>query len=96
MAIRSIRYNGLRWLWDEDDSRGVPADTARKLRRMMATLHQTSDPERLAAAALPGWRVHALKGDLAGFWSLSVSGNWRLIVRFDVGDAYDLDLVDYH
>ena len=75
MAIRSIRHKGLRRLWDEDDSRGVPADAAWKLRRMMTALHQTSDPERLAAAALPGWRMHALKGDLAGFWSLTVTGN---------------------
>ena len=47
-------------------------------------------------AALPGWRVHALKGDLAGFWSLTVTGNWRLIARFQGGDAYDLDLLDHH
>jgi proteic killer suppression protein len=96
MPIRTIRHKGLRRLWEENDARGVPADAARKLRRMMAALHQTSDPEKLAAAALPGWRMHALKGGLLGHWSLTVTGNWRLIVRFEAGDAYDLDLVDYH
>jgi proteic killer suppression protein len=63
---------------------------------MLAALHNTSGPERLAKAALPGWRLHPLKGELSGFWSLSVTGNWRLIARFEGGDAYDLDLVDYH
>lgn len=45
---------------------------------------------------VPGWRLHPLKGNLKGHWSLSVSGNWRPIFRFEGGDAYDLDLIDYH
>jgi proteic killer suppression protein len=45
---------------------------------------------------VPGWRLHPLKGDLRGYWSLSVSGNWRLVFRFENGDAFDLDLTDYH
>ena len=38
----------------------------------------------------------ALKGDLKGFWSVSVSGNWRVVFRFEKGDAFDVDLIDYH
>jgi proteic killer suppression protein len=45
---------------------------------------------------IPGWRLHPLTGGLKGFWSVSITGNWRLIFRFADGDAYDLDLVDYH
>lgn len=45
---------------------------------------------------LPGFRLHPLKGELAGFWSVSVSGNWRVIFRFVDGHATDVDLVDYH
>ena len=96
MAIRSIRHKDLRRLWEEDDRKGVPADATAKLRRMLAALHRTSGPERLAAAALSCWRVCALKGEMAGFWSLTVTGNWRLIARFEDGDAHDLDLLDYH
>lgn len=44
----------------------------------------------------PAWRLHALKGDLEGFYAIDVSGNYRLIFRFEDGDAFDLDLVDYH
>ena len=96
MAIRSYRHKGLRRLWEKDDPRGVPADAAAKLRRMMAAIHRSSGPERLAQAVLPGWRPHPLKGDLAGFWSFTVTANWRLIVRFEGRDAFDLDLTDYH
>jgi toxin HigB-1 len=45
---------------------------------------------------LPGWRLHPLRGDLAGYWSITVSGNWRIIFRFAEGDATDVDLLDYH
>lgn len=45
---------------------------------------------------MPGWRLHALRGNLEGFWSVTITGNWRLIFRFEDGDAFDLDLIDYH
>ena len=45
---------------------------------------------------LPWVRLHALKGDLAGYWSITVRANWRIIFRFEQGDATDVDLVDYH
>ena len=64
---------------------------------MLAAIDASSGPEALAKASLPGWRLHPLKGDRAGCWSLWLTGNWRLLVRFDeVGDAFDLDLEDYH
>jgi proteic killer suppression protein len=44
----------------------------------------------------PGFRLHPLKGELRGFWAVEVSANWRIIFRFDGGDALDVDLLDYH
>jgi len=44
----------------------------------------------------PGFRLHPLKGDLRGLWAVSVSGNWRIIFRFEEPDAFDVDLIDYH
>jgi toxin HigB-1 len=44
----------------------------------------------------PGYVLHPLRGDLGGFWSVRVSGNWRVIFRFEDGGAFDVDLVDYH
>lgn len=45
---------------------------------------------------IPGLKLHQLKGDLAGFYAVSVSGNWRVIFRFEDGQAIDVDLIDYH
>ncbi len=45
---------------------------------------------------LPGMRLHCLKGELADFWSVSISGSWRIVFRFEDGDAFEVDLVDYH
>ncbi|MGQ0484105.1 MAG: type II toxin-antitoxin system RelE/ParE family toxin [Hyphomicrobiales bacterium] len=61
---------------------------------MLAALHAADRIEELAG--IPGWRLHRLKGSLKNHWSLSVSGNWRLIFEFRNGNATGLDLVDYH
>jgi proteic killer suppression protein len=44
----------------------------------------------------PGYRLHVLRGPLAGYYAIVVSGNWRIVFRFEGGDAIDVDLVDYH
>ena len=64
-----------------------------KIGRMLARLEEASEVDNMD---LPGFRLHPLKGDLAGFWSVTVSGNWRLIFRFEDGHASHVDLVDYH
>ena len=51
---------------------------------------------RYTYRSVPGYRLHPLKGDLKGYWSISISGNWRVTFRIDDGDAYDVDLTDYH
>jgi proteic killer suppression protein len=45
---------------------------------------------------LPGFRLHPLKGELKGYWAVTVRANWRVIFRFDEGDVFDVDYVDYH
>jgi toxin HigB-1 len=94
MAIQSFRHKGLKRLFENADTRALPANLVNKLRDMLAAIDAANDVEDVAL--FPGWRLHPLKGDLAGYWSLTVSGNWRVIFRFDEGDAFDLDLVDYH
>ena len=68
-------------------------DQADKIERILARLDQASEPGHMA---LSGFRLHPLKGDLVEFWAVSVSGNWRIIWRFDGPDAADVDLMDYH
>ena len=94
MAIQGIRHKGLKRLFEDGDARALPANLADKLRDMLAAIDTASAVEEIAL--FPGWRLHRLKGNLAGQWSLTVTGNWRLVFRFENGDAFDLDLVDYH
>jgi proteic killer suppression protein len=69
---------------------------ADKLRKLLLALETAETLEQLDR--FPGWRLHALKGDLKGFWSLTVTGNWRLIFLYDkeTATASDIDLIDYH
>lgn len=92
--IGSIRHKALRGLFESGSIRGLSADHVRRLRRMLTALHAAEDLSQLET--IPGWRLHALKGDMLGFWSMSVSGNWRLIFKWQDGSAEELDLVDYH
>jgi toxin HigB-1 len=94
MAIQTIRHKGLKRLFVSDDTRGVPANFVNKLRDILAAIDAAIDVEDVGL--FPGWRLHRLKGQLADHWSVTVSGNWRVVFRFENADAYDLDLVDYH
>ncbi len=94
MPIRTIRHKALSRFFHDGERRGLPADQVPRLQRILAALDAAADIEEMKT--YPGWRLHALKGDLDGFWSLSITGNWRLIFRFEDGDAFDLDLIDYH
>jgi proteic killer suppression protein len=60
---------------------------------MLARLEAASRPEELD---LPGFRLHPLRGELAGYWSITVRANWRITFCIEQGDATDVDLVDYH
>ena len=91
--IRSIRHRGLRRLYEADDPRGVIPEHLHKLRRILARLDAA---ETIADMDLPGFRLHPLKGDLRGFWAVTVRANWRVTFRLAAGDARDLDLIDYH
>ena len=91
--IQGFRHRGLALLFERDDRRKVQAHYAGKIARILARLEEASEATDMD---LPGFRLHRLKGDLAGFWSVTVSGNWRVIFRFEGGHASDVDLVDYH
>ncbi len=91
--IRSIRHKGLKRLYEDDDPRGVISEHADKLRDILARLDASMVPSDMD---LPGFRLHALKGELRGFWAVTVRANWRVVFRFVGNDALDVDYVDYH
>jgi toxin HigB-1 len=91
--IRSFRHKGLELLFEDGSRRGVRAGHADRIERILARLDQASEPRHMD---LPGFRLHPLKGEWAGFWAVSVSGNWRVVFRFEGGHARDVGLTDYH
>lgn len=91
--IRSFRHKGLRLLYEKGDESRLPADQLGKIERILARLDQASLPSHMD---LPGYRLHPLKGELAGFWAVSVTGNWRVIFQMTEGHVTEVDLVDYH
>jgi proteic killer suppression protein len=92
-VICSIRHKGLQRLYDYDDPRGVDAEHVAKLRDILARLDAA---RTVADMDLPGFRLHALKGEFKGLWAVTVRANWRVIFRFVDPDAFDVDYVDYH
>ena len=91
--ICSIRHKGLKRLHEIDDPRGVMAEHVSKLRDVLARLEAARTVKDMD---MPGFRLHQLKGELKGFWAVTVRANWRVIFRFAERDALDVDYVDYH
>lgn len=91
--IESIRHKGLRQLFEDDNPKGVNAEHVRKIRQILGALHAA---QTIDAMRLPTFGLHALKGDLKGYWAVTIRANWRVIFRFEDGKALDVDLVDYH
>jgi proteic killer suppression protein len=91
--IQSIRHKGLKRLFEQDDPRGVKAEHVQKLRDILATLHAAPT---VAHMDLPAFRLHPLKGQMKGFWAVTVRANWRVIFRLPEGHADEVDYVDYH
>ena len=91
--IRGFAHKGLEAFFATGSKAGIQPAHAARLKRQLAQLEQASAPQDMN---LPGWRLHPLKGDLAGHWAVWVSGNWRLTFVFEGTDAIVVDYQDYH
>jgi len=92
-VIVSFRHKGLERLYRDGSKKGVQADHVPKLLRILSLLDVAQGPDDLA---IPAFRTHQLKGELAGHWSIWVNGNWRVTFRFVDGDVELVDYQDYH
>jgi proteic killer suppression protein len=92
-VIESSRHRGLKRLYERGDRSAVGADMIDKIERILTLLDAADRP---GALDLPGMGFHPLKGDLKGFYAVTVRANWRLIYRFENGKTYDVSLIDYH
>lgn len=91
--ILRFQHKGLRRLYESDDRRGLNTQHADKIARILAQLKRSSQAQDMD---IPGFRLHPLKGEFSGYWSVTVQANWRIIFRFENGDVTDVDLIDYH
>ena len=91
--IGSFKHRGLKRLYARDDRSGIQSDLVKTVQEILTVLDEAATPQDLN---LPGYRLHPLKGELRGFWSVTVRANWRIIFRFQGADAFDVELIDYH
>ena len=91
--IRSLRHRGLNRFYQQGDPAKLGAHQVNRIADVLGHLDRAVTPGDLN---LPGYRLHPLKGDRKGYWSVTISGNLRIIFRFEDDDVFDVDLVDYH
>lgn len=91
--IEGFRHRGLKRLYERGDRSRVKPDLLNRVETILARLDVAQQVRDMDLHSL---RLHPLKGHLKGFWSVTVSGNWRIIFRFEGGHAFDVDLIDYH
>ncbi|HTE82358.1 MAG TPA: type II toxin-antitoxin system RelE/ParE family toxin [Reyranella sp.] len=91
--IESFRHKGLKRLFENGERKGINPRFVERVENILGLLDAATTVQDVA---LPSFRLHALTGDLRSFWAVTVRANWRIVFRFEDGNARDVDLVDYH
>lgn len=91
--IKTFKHKGIKTFFETGSKAGIQAAHAKRLKLQLAKLDSAKSA---ADMALPNWNLHQLRGKLVGHQAVSVSGNWRLIFKFEGGDAILVDYLDYH
>jgi proteic killer suppression protein len=91
--IESFKHKGLKRLFEDGDRKLIQPELVERILTVLAYLDAAKAVEDLN---LPSLRLHPLKGELKGFWSITVRANWRIIFRFEDGAVLDVELIDYH
>ena len=91
--IKSFRHAGLQLFFESGSKARIRPDHAPRLRRILGVLDAAANIEQVR---IPGFDLHRLAGNLDGYWSVKVNGNWRVIFRFEEGDVELVDYLDYH
>jgi proteic killer suppression protein len=91
--IHSFSHKGLARFFSTGNKVGIQAKHEVRLNFILALLDQARRIEDMNA---PGLRLHQLKGQQSSFWSVTVQANWRMIFKFEDGNAYVVDYLDYH
>ena len=92
--IVSIAHKGLKLLWTKDDASKLPAEQVPKIKRVLSALDAAKTVE--VFRLIPGYKLHQLTGEWKGFFSVTITGNYRIIFKFEDENAYLVDYLDYH
>jgi proteic killer suppression protein len=90
--IKSFKHKGLQRFFTTGSTAGIHPQHAPRLEERLQALHTAVAIEDMD---LPGWRLHALKGDKSGLWAINVSGNWRVVFEFKDGHDFVVNYEDY-
>lgn len=91
--IKSFKHKGLKKFFETGNKAGIQAKHERRLRMQLAAIDTATLVEDID---LPGFKLHSLKGNREGIWSITVNGNWRITFEFTEGNAYILNYEDDH
>ncbi|MEK6781532.1 MAG: type II toxin-antitoxin system RelE/ParE family toxin [Bacteroidota bacterium] len=91
--IESFRSKELKKFYEKGVRSGLNQSHVSRIRRILTQLDAAVDIHDLEE---PSFGMHALHGELKGFWAKEVNGNWRIIFRIENGHVYEVDYVDYH
>ncbi|MCH8845959.1 MAG: type II toxin-antitoxin system RelE/ParE family toxin [Proteobacteria bacterium] len=91
--IKSFKHKGLERFYETGNTRGIQSDHSKKLRMQLAALDTAQSIEDLD---IPGYRLHQLRGERKGIWSITVNANWRITFEFIDGNVYIVNYEDYH
>ena len=91
--IKKFKHKGLKDFFETGSKKGIQARHAQRLRLILIRLHSSQTSEDMD---LPGFKLHALKGKFQGHYAVTVSGNWRVVFKFEGKDAVNIDYLDYH
>lgn len=93
MTIKTFKHKGLKKFFGFGNKGGIQAAHAKKIELILDLLNSSMEAKDMN---FPGSDFHPLRGELKGFYSVHVNGNWTIIFRFENGEATDVDLIDYH
>ncbi len=91
--IKSFKHKGLEKFFTSGSTAGVQSSHKKRLEERLQALHTAFSIDDMD---IPGWRLHPLSGDREGLWTITVSGNWRVVFEFNDGHAYIVNYEDYH
>ena len=91
--IQTITHKGLRLFFEKGNGSKLPAEYLPKIALIPDALDAVASEDDIKAL---GGGIHRLTGNYAGFWPIKVSPNYRIVFRYNMGDIFDVDYVDYH